>query len=418
MRSIGYPPIMASTQMISLTGQWELNPVASFDRTATLAELLPDSLALTLLLAVDELLGCKVVFCEFGGSEALQVALTLELEPIAYLTAIAAEGRDAPKLSQLEAAASLVKEVLRSRLRYRMASELHDEVSLASFEQLKRDHAALEVSEASYKALSADLEKRVEAQVAILEQRQRQLYEAEKLASVGQLAAGVAHEINNPIGFVRSNLETFSVYLGRVAALGEKLDQAKLNWKALGLDFVVEDGRELVTESIAGIDRVARIVKDLRGFSNIDRPDEEMVDLNDSLTSACAVVACQLPADVKLTKALSPLPPLMCLPGHLSQVWLNVLQNAVQAVGQRGTIRVASGIAGNSIFIEVADDGQGISDEVLAHVFEPFFTTREVGKGTGLGLTVARDIVGAHGGEIGIESTVGQGTKVTITLPI
>jgi signal transduction histidine kinase len=322
----------------------------------------------------------------------------------------------------LEAAAWLIKEVLRSRLRYRMASELHDEVILSSFEQLKRDHAALEVSEASYKALSADLEMRVEAQVAILEQRQRQLYEAEKLASVGQLAAGIAHEINNPIGFVRSNLETFSVYLGKVAALGDTLDQAKVSWKALGLDFVVEDGHELVAESIAGIDRVARIVKDLRGFSNIDRPDEEMVDLNDGLTSACAVVAGQLPAGVKLLKELSPLPPLMCLPGHLSQVWLNVLQNAVQAVGRNGTIRVSSavssGISGESICIKVTDDGQGISGEVLAHVFEPFFTTRDVGKGTGLGLTVARDIVGAHGGDIGIESTSEHGTTVTITLPI
>jgi signal transduction histidine kinase len=396
--------------------------VTTFDRSATLAELLPESLSDQLRAAVGELFGCAVVLRETATPGSPEVPLTLEIEPIGYLSAPAAAGIDAPAASRLEAAAWLIKEVLRSRLRYRMASELHDEVILSSFEQLKRDHAALEVSEASYKALSADLEKRVEAQVAILEQRQRQLYEAEKLASVGQLAAGIAHEINNPIGFVRSNLETFSVYLGKVAALGDTLDQAKVSWKALGLDFVVEDGHELVAESIAGIDRVARIVKDLRGFSNIDRPDEEMVDLNDGLTSACAVVAGQLPAGVKLLKELSPLPPLMCLPGHLSQVWLNVLQNAVQAVGRNGTIRVSSavssGISGESICIKVTDDGQGISGEVLAHVFEPFFTTRDVGKGTGLGLTVARDIVGAHGGDIGIESTSEHGTTVTITLPI
>jgi two-component system NtrC family sensor kinase len=392
--------------------------VTNFDRSATLAELLPESLADKLRAAVGELLGCAVELRETATPGSPEAPLTLEIEPIGYLSASATAGIGAPATSRLEAAAWLVKEVLRSRLRYRMASELHDEVTLSSFEQLKRDHAALEVSEASYKALSADLERRVEAQVAILEQRQRQLYEAEKLASVGQLAAGIAHEINNPIGFVRSNLETFSLYLGKVAALGATLDQAKVSWQALGLDFVVEDGRELVAESIAGVDRVARIVKDLRGFSNIDRPDEEMVDLNDGLTSACAVVAGQMPAGVKLVKALSPLPPLMCLPGHLSQVWLNVLQNAVQAVGQHGSIQVSSGVAGESICIKVTDDGPGISDEVMAHVFEPFFTTRDVGKGTGLGLTVARDIVGAHGGDIVIESTAGQGTTVTITLPI
>jgi signal transduction histidine kinase len=400
--------------------------VTNFDRSATLTELLPDSLADKICAAVGELLGYAVVLREAAAPGSLEAPMTLEIEPIGYLSAIAAAGIDAPAATRLEAAAWLVKEVLRSRFRYRMASELHDEVTLSSFEQLKRDHAALEVSEASYKALSADLERRVEAQVAILEQRQRQLYEAEKLASVGQLAAGIAHEINNPIGFVRSNLVTFSGYLGKFGELGGQLDQARASWAALGLDFVVRDGQELVAESIAGVDRVARIVKDLRGFSNIDRPDEEMVDLNDSLTSACAVVAGQLTLGVTLRKQLSPLPPLMCLPGHLSQVWLNVLQNAVQAVGLNGTISVSSGVyngvssglAGESICIKVTDDGPGISDEVLAHVFEPFFTTRDVGKGTGLGLTVARDIVGAHGGDIGIESKPGRGTTVTITLPI
>jgi signal transduction histidine kinase len=400
--------------------------VTTFDRSATLAELLPDSLAAKICTAVGELLGCAVVLREAAAPGVPEAPLTLEIEPIGYLSATAAAGIDAPAASRLEAAAWLVKEVLSSRFRYRMASELHDEVTLSSFEQLKRDHAALEVSEASYKALAADLERRVEAQVAILEQRQRQLYEAEKLASVGQLAAGIAHEINNPIGFVRSNLATFSGYLGKFGELGGQLDQARASWAALGLDFVVRDGHELVAESIAGVDRVARIVKDLRGFSNIDRPDEEMVDLNDSLTSACAVVAGQLTLGVTLRKQLSPLPPLMCLPGHLSQVWLNVLQNAVQAVGLNGTISVSSGVsngvssglAGESICIKVTDDGPGISDEVLVHVFEPFFTTRDVGKGTGLGLTVARDIVGAHGGDIGIESKPGRGTTVTITLPI
>jgi signal transduction histidine kinase len=299
-----------------------------------------------------------------------------------------------------------------------MASELHDEATFASYEQLKRDHAALEVSEARYKALSAELEKRVEEQVAILEERQRQLYEAEKLASVGQLAAGIAHEINNPIGFVRSNLETFSGYVGKFAALRERLDQAGAAWRELDLDFVVDDGRQLVAESLAGIDRVARIVKDLRGFSNIDRPDEEMVDVNDNLASACAVVSGQLPPGVTLSRELSPLPPLMCLPGHLNQVLLNVLQNAVQAVGEVGCIRVSSAFGEGRIRIVIADDGVGIAEEDLAHVFEPFFTTRAVGKGTGLGLTVARDIIGAHGGEIDVASKKGQGTTVTISLPI
>jgi signal transduction histidine kinase len=298
-----------------------------------------------------------------------------------------------------------------------MVSELHLEAIAADFEKLKIEHLSVQESEARCKALAAELEQRVKEQVAILEERQRQLYQAEKLASVGQLAAGVAHEINNPIGFIHSNLTTFADYLDKFAQLRSRLDEARRAWADLDLDFVLADGRELVADSTAGADRIARIVHDLRGFSNIDRPEEEMVDVNDSLRAACAVIVGQKPAGVALRLDLQAVPPLLCLPGLLNQVFLNLLINALQAVGRQGEIRVGSHLEGTHIVITIGDNGEGIAADVLPRVFEPFFTTRDVGQGTGLGLTVARDVVQVHGGSIELESAIGRGTTVRIDLP-
>ena len=388
-------------------------------RETALAELLPDRLLGNIGRALQQLLGPDAALLDAGGTalwgeapppEAARSALVLEIEPVAYVAATAAPAKVA-------AAATLLAEILQARNRYVMVSELHIEAIAADFARLKAEHLALQESEARYKALSAELEQRVKEQVATLDERQRQLYQAEKLASVGQLAAGIAHEINNPIGFVRSNLQSFAGYLDRFEQLRARLDRAQDAWAEFDLDFVLADGRELLADSVAGADRIARIVKDLRGFSNIDRPQEEMVDLNVNLRDACAVVAGQKPEGVRLTLDLKPLPPLLCLPGLLNQVFLNVLINALQAVGEHGEIRVASASAGGRIDISIADDGPGMAADVLARVFEPFFTTREVGQGTGLGLTVARDVVQAHDGSIVLESQPGRGTTVRISLP-
>jgi signal transduction histidine kinase len=388
-------------------------------REVRLDELLPAKTLATIGPALTELLGESAAVLDASGkalwgrapsSAAANSALTIELEPIGQITATTTATRGA-------AAAQLVLEILRARARYLMVSELHLDAVAADFEKLKAEHLALQESEARYKSLAAELEQRVQQQVETLEERQRQLYQAEKLASVGQLAAGVAHEINNPIGFIHSNLKTFGDYLDKFARLRDRLDEARRAWADLDLDFVLTDGRELVADSMAGSDRIARIVKDLRGFSNIDRPQEEMVDVNDSLRSACAVVAGQKPAGVTLTVDLQPVPPLLCLPGLLNQVFLNLLINALQAVGSQGAIRVSSSAEEGRIVICIADDGTGIEAEALPHVFEPFFTTRDVGQGTGLGLTVARDVVQVHGGSIELDSTVGRGTTVRINLP-
>ncbi len=395
---------------------------ATFDRDYTLAELLPAGLLAGVGGALARLLAADMAVLDAGGNalwgraptEAGRQPLVLELEPIGYLAAVAPPDR-------LQAAANLLRQMLQARNRYLMASNLHTESVSASYATLLAKHEALQESEARYRALSEQLEQRVAEQVKLLDERARQLYQAEKLASVGQLAAGVAHEINNPIGFVRSNIATFGGYLDKFGALKERLADASAAWVALDLDFLLADGADLVKDSIGGIDRVARIVRDLKGFSNVDRPEKEVVDLNDNLREVVSVGKGQLPAGVTLSLEEGVLPRLFCLPGQLNQVFFNVIRNAAQAVadcGRPGSVAMASRSVVDGIEIVVRDNGVGMTSEQAERAFDPFYTNRPVGQGMGLGLTVARDIVQAHGGRITIASEPGAGTAVTIFLPV
>ncbi len=393
----------------------------AFDREFTLSELLPSDLLDAIGTAMAKLLEAPLaVQAEDGrpywGSPiegAAREALVLEVEPLAYVSAAVAPER-------LAAAVTPLRELMKARARYLMASDLHTDVVTADYQVLAERNRALEASEGRYKHLAEQLERRVKEQVAMLDERQRQIYQAEKLASIGQLAAGVAHEINNPIGFVRSNIVTFGHYLERVGELKPQLENAAKAWREIDLDFVLKDGAELVQDCLNGIDRVARIVRDLKGFSSVDQPEEEVVDINVSLGEACDVLSSQLPSGVTLARDLGSVPRLLCLPGHLKQVFYNVIQNGALAVRDSrrpGTVSVASRRVEGGIEIAIADTGVGMTADQITHAFEPFYTTRPAGHGTGLGLTVARDIVQAHDGRIAIDSRAGAGTTVTVFLP-
>lgn len=260
----------------------------------------------------------------------------------------------------------------------------------------------------------------LKAQLATQEERQQMLYEASKLAAVGQLAAGIAHEINNPLGFVRSNLSSFERYLQQFGQLKSRLDEGMTAWHALDLDFTLEDGQALLRDSIDGLDRISRIITELKAFSNVDHASEEYGDLNECLTQAAKRLEGQLPAGIGITLLLQPLPPIVCLPGHLKQMFLGLLQNAAQAIidaEHPGTIRVSSWAEHDGIHICIDDNGVGMSATTLGHVFEPFYTTRPVGEGTGLGLSSAHNIVHAHSGQITLESTLGEGTRLSLFFP-
>lgn len=395
----------------------------TFDREWRIDELLDAATLQRIGPALTTLLGGDAGIVDAQGKvmwgmlvgEARREPVRLELEAVGHLVSATAGP------TQLAAARSLLEHLLRTQIRYKMASNLHLEVVAADFDRLRLEHARLQESEARYKALSAELEARVKVQVAQLEERQQMLFEAEKLASVGQLAAGVAHEVNNPLGFVRSNLSSFQHYLGKFAEFRKRLAEGEAAWQALDLDFLLEDGDDLLAETLKGIDRIAKIVSELKSFSNVDRASEEFADLNTCLKHAASVIEGQLPAGVSLRFNLLPLPGLVCLPGHINQMFLNLFRNAGQAIadaGRSGEIVVASEADEEGITIRIRDDGVGMTPAQLARAFEPFFTTRPVGSGAGLGLSTARNIVLAHSGRIELESRPDAGTTVTLFFPV
>jgi signal transduction histidine kinase len=393
-----------------------------FDREWQLDELLDAASHERIGPALSELLGGDFALTDGAGKtlwglpspEARREALILELEPVGYLLSHSASP------AALAAARNLLLTLLRAQIRFKMASTLHLEAVAEDFESLKREHARLAESEARYKTLSAELESRVKQQVSQLEERQQMLYEAEKLASVGQLAAGMAHEINNPLGFVRSNLGTFEKYLGQFAEMKTAPGSAAESWRALDLDFILEDSIDLLHESAKGMERIARIVADLKAFSNIDRASEEYADLNNCLHEAVRMLETQTPAGIGFHFDLLPLPGIVCLPGHINQLFFNVLRNAVLAIkdaGRPGEIKISSEANEEGIQIRIHDSGVGMTKEQIEHAFEPFYTTRQVGAGVGLGLATARNVVQAHSGRISLDSQPDVGTTVTLFFP-
>jgi signal transduction histidine kinase len=270
--------------------------------------------------------------------------------------------------------------------------------------------------------------KRVEKQ---LKESQAQVIQQEKMASIGLLAAGVAHEINNPMGFITSNLSSLGKYADKLiqfiefqgqaldkcadeatrAALAEQKQQIKL-------EFLVSDLRELITESLDGSRRVSKIVQDLQTFSRADSNEPVPSDLNETIMRTINMVRNEIKYVAELELRLENLPQIICQPQQIGQVIMNLLMNAVHSIEGKGLITLAASQVGDSVEISVTDNGCGISPEHLERIFEPFFTTKEAGRGTGLGLAISRDIVKKHGGELLVESTAGTGTTFTVRLPI
>jgi signal transduction histidine kinase/DNA-binding response OmpR family regulator len=264
---------------------------------------------------------------------------------------------------------------------------------------------------------------------------QSQVLQQEKMASIGQLAAGVAHEINNPMGFIISNLNTLkryreklSEYLTVQAALVERcsekcgnsgvLTEIAKKRKALKIDYITGDLDNLIKESLEGADRVKKIVQDLKNFSRVDESEFKTADINSGLESTINIAWNELKYKATLVKEYGDIPLTVCNPGQLNQVFMNLLVNSAHAIEKQGEIRVRTWHEGIMINIAISDTGFGISDENQKRIFEPFFTTKEVGKGTGLGLSIAYDIIKKHNGMIKVDSEVGKGTTFTISIPV
>ena len=266
-----------------------------------------------------------------------------------------------------------------------------------------------------------------------LSRAQEQLLQSEKLASIGQLAAGVAHEINNPISFVFSNFGTLDLYIADLLRVLGQYEEAepfitdaamKARIGALRqqveLDYLVDDVPVLMSESREGIERVRKIVQDLKDFSRVDgHQDWQWVDLHHGIDSTLNIVNNEVKYKADLVKAFGVLPEVECLPSQINQVILNIAVNGAQAIsGARGRITIATGVEGEHVWIEIADNGSGIPKAIQSRIFDPFFTTKPIGSGTGLGLSLSYGIIQKHHGRIEVRSEEGAGTTFRICLPI
>lgn len=314
---------------------------------------------------------------------------------------------------------------------------LHDHVRVirdASGKPVRLDGIAVDIT--PHKLAEEKLRKNhdeLQAAYSQLQDAQGQLLQSEKMASIGQLAAGVAHEINNPIGYVYSNLgslqkyindlllvlSTYEQYESGLAQQPQALEAIRAVKQKVDLEFIKEDVAALMNESREGITRVKTIVQNLKDFSHAGVDEEwQWADLRQGLESTLSIVWNELKYKAVVKKEYGEIPSVECLPLQLNQVFMNLLVNAAHAIAEKGVITIRTGCHDDQVWVEISDTGSGIAPEHINRIFDPFFTTKPVGKGTGLGLSVSYNIIQKHHGSIDVASELDHGTTFHIQLPV
>lgn len=333
--------------------------------------------------------------------------------------------------------AGVTELVVWTNLKQSMMMEVHGEAMSTSYDDLLRKNRELEESERRYRELAEDLEVQVTRKTAELKKAYVRLLQTEKMASIGQLAAGIAHEINNPLAFVKSNINAAFQGVQEISSVVKALQEI------MTLDSVIPDPRfetlrkhvtgdagqtlnalmkdfdELIPETLEGIARVQRIVADLKEFSHIDDAEVDRIDIHRTLDSTLSVLTHELSPGIEIVRKYGEdLPKINCHPQQIGQILMNLILNAIEAIPDTGKIVIRTSCWGNEINIEIADTGRGIPTENLPRIFDPFFTTKPVGQGTGTGLSICYEVIKAHGGNIEVISKPGVGTAFKITLPV
>lgn len=391
-----------------------------FDRQLSLAELFSEKEILTIQAALSRLLRQELTVEDIDRPTKpghKRIAISWDLEPIGYVT------METDSDEQLQASVTLLDILVQKAARYRMTKDIHQEIVNIDYEALQKKHRALQDSETRYKELSRQLEQKVTEQVKMIQRSQTKLYQAEKQASIGHLAAGMAHEINNPLSYIQNNFSTAASYQESLQAIQKEIQKG--NWETLkevwqkeDMDYILEDFPSLLADTLEGIKKVATIIADLKTFSDIDRTEMVFDDINVRLQTVLRILQPQIPETIEVILELKDLPPLSCTPASIGQLFYNILHNCIKAIEGTGQIYIHTATKGEDLQVTIRDTGTGIAQEHLPHIFDPFFTTKEVGKGTGLGLAVCHDITKAHGGNIKVESGPQTGTTFTISFPL
>ncbi len=316
-------------------------------------------------------------------------------------------------------------------LRVQKQTVLHNQL-LAEREKRARSEALLDTRRET-ETLLKNRNQELEELNAQLQENNNQLVQSEKMAAIGQLAAGVAHEINNPVGFVKSNLGTLKEYVDAfkqlIAYYSEFLvstDEARKaelrrEIKTLredeDIEFIAEDVDNLLTESIEGAERIQEIVQNLKSFARADAKEAKDYDVNEGLEATLNIVWNELKYKCDVHREFNAVPRIKCFGGQLNQVFMNLLVNASHAIPEKGEITVRTEEVDGTIVVTISDTGVGISPENMDRIFNPFFTTKEVGKGTGLGLAISHGIIEKHQGKLEVDSIVGEGTTFRVIIP-
>jgi signal transduction histidine kinase len=251
-----------------------------------------------------------------------------------------------------------------------------------------------------------------------LQQKEGQLIHSGKMASLGQLVAGISHELNNPISFIYANTKALESYLSELETLWSSLPIDKKD--ALHTRFlqIVSDLKEIVSDNLNGSKSVKELVLNLKNFSRIDQADWKETRLRSGIESSLHILKPQLNDSIRVVKEYVDDLPVYCNPGQLNQVFLNILSNAIQALNGSGTITITLKTRGKYLTVAIADTGSGIPKEILPKIFDPFFTTKEVNQGSGLGLSISYSIIRNHRGNLSVTSRPGEGSVFTIELPL
>lgn len=369
--------------------------------------------------------------CE--GRDWQSCTLYHEGESIGFLF-LASPGSTIGKLPPglMELAVSSIKVILRNSARDYLVTELHKTVVQTSYHELLETNSRLSASEKKYRELSEDLERKVEERTETLKKVSTRMLQQEKMASVGQLAAGMAHEINNPLGFIISNLQSLSDYTDRLKKTfkscrqhAEKLreqnrvlDKSRTLPNGDELDILWQDINDTINESIQGARRIHEVVVNLKDFSHVDEINVGQLDINAELDKTLNVLSNEINSrSAEIIKRYGTIPVMNGNPGLLCQAFLNIFVNALSSRENNILIKITTEQNQGDIIISIQDNGKGIPPDIQNRIFDPFFTTRDVGQGTGMGLTVANDIVISHGGTLSVKSEMGKGSNLIITLP-
>lgn len=374
------------------------------------------------------------------GVRFMLFPIEYELEIMGYMAVYIPNGAQERLIEKGRAGANLLIQLMRLKHHTILTSGLHGLVVEESYAELKKKAEQLARSEEKYRNLSANLEIEVQKKTEEIRIAHAHMMQQEKLAAIGQLSAGMAHEINNPLGFILSNLATLKGYADDLAALMQKyrhlatlcgddanngcLSSIRSQCKAikeienaLDGDFLLADIPVLVAESINGAERIQKIVKDLKTVARPGESQQELINVHESINAVLTVVQNRIGSGITVNRAFGPVPLVSGYPQEISQVWLNLMLNAFDALQKEGILEITTQASREQVVVGFRDTGNGIAPEDLPKIFDPFFTTRDVGQGTGLGLHLVYHLIAKHGGQIEVQSELGKGSFFTVHLP-